>query len=130
MKKRINTRTVLSGIILLVVSGIAATTIEKGQMRNLKILPKDISDAKLDSIMKTYTKALGVNCAFCHSPHATIKDSLNYALDGNPMKEEGRKMIRLTIDINKNYFYYERTVHPAYLTTVTCITCHRGEPYP
>ncbi len=130
MKERKNTWIVLTGIILLVVTGMAATKIQQGQKRNLKILPSDISDAKLDSLMHTYNKALGVNCAFCHSPHATIKDSLDYALDGNPMKEEGRKMIRLTIDINKNYFYYDRTVHPAYLSTVTCITCHRGEPYP
>lgn len=130
MKKRINTWTVLAGIVLLVVSGIAATKIEQGKKRNLKVLPKDISDAQLDSIMQTYNKALGVNCAFCHSPHASIKDSLDYAQDDNPMKEEGRKMIRLTIDINKNYFQYDKTIPPAYLTSVTCITCHRGDPYP
>lgn len=130
MKKKVNTWTVLSGIILLVVSGIAATKLEQGKKRNLKVLPKDISDAKLDSIMQTYNKALGVNCAFCHSPHATVKDSLDYALDDNPMKEEGRKMIRLTIDINKNYFQYDKTIPAVYLTSVTCITCHRGDPYP
>ncbi|MFD2919764.1 c-type cytochrome [Terrimonas rubra] len=130
MKQKINTWTVISGIILMVVSGVAATKIEQGKKRNLKVLPKDISDAKLDSIMHTYNKALGVNCAFCHSPHATIKDSLDYSLDDNPMKEEGRKMIRLTMDINKNYFHYDKNTPAAYLTSVTCITCHRGDPYP
>ncbi len=121
---------VLTGIVLLVVSGMAATKLDHTKKRNLKVLPKDISDEKLDSLMQTYNKALGVNCAFCHSPHASIKDSLDYALDGNPMKEEGRKMIQLTIDINKNYFHYDKTIPAAYLNAVTCITCHRGEPYP
>lgn len=130
MKRSINTITVLAGVFLLVISGIAATRLSPVKKRNLKVLPKDISDAKLDSMMQTYSKALGVNCAFCHSPHATIKDSLDFALDDNPMKEDGRKMIRLTIDINKNYFNYDKTTPPVYLTSVTCITCHRGEPYP
>lgn len=115
---------------LLVVAGIAAGRLPYRPSRNLQVLPADISDAALDSLMLTYNKALGVNCAFCHSPHKTIRDSLDYAADGNPMKEEGRKMIRLTIGINKDYFYYDTTRHPAFLNTVTCNTCHRGDPYP
>jgi Photosynthetic reaction centre cytochrome C subunit len=98
--------------------------------RNLKVLPKDISDARLDSIMKTYTVALGVKCNFCHVPVKNIPDSLDYVSDADPMKENAREMMRMVIDINKAYFYFDKTVKPEYLNVVTCNTCHRGEPIP
>jgi hypothetical protein len=120
---------VIAILSLLVTAGVAAGRLDR-PARNLKVLPQDISDASLDSLMKTYNKALGVDCSFCHSSHKTIKDSLDYAADDNQMKEEGRKMIRLTIGINKEYFYYDTTRHPAFLNVVTCNTCHRGDPYP
>ena len=45
-----------------VISGVAAVKAPQQKERNLKVLPKDISDEKLDSIMQTYNKALGVKC--------------------------------------------------------------------
>jgi hypothetical protein len=116
-----------TGIVLFVASGIAATLPEH---KNLKVLPQDISDHKLDSIMKSYNKALGVTCDFCHSPGKKMEDGLNFPSDDNPMKQEGRKMIRLNIQINKDYFYFDSTQRPEYLRVVSCITCHRGEPIP
>jgi Photosynthetic reaction centre cytochrome C subunit len=111
--------------------GMAATRVPINQPRNLKVLPQDISDEKLDSIMHTYNKALGVNCAFCHTPYQkNLPDNLNYASDENPMKENARKMMRLTIQINKDYFYYDTTQRAEYLKVVTCRTCHRGDPFP
>ena len=98
--------------------------------RNLQVLPKDISDQKLDSIMQTYNKALGVKCEFCHTPLQGFKDSLDYASDKEPMKEEARKMMRMTIELNRKYFYFDSTQRPEYLHTVTCKTCHQGEPFP
>ena len=98
--------------------------------RNLQVLPKDISDQKLDSIMQTYNKALGVKCEFCHTPLQGFKDSLDYASDREPMKEEARKMMRMTIELNRKYFYFDSTQRPEYLHTVTCKTCHQGEPFP
>lgn len=125
---------VVFGITAIVVISIAATKAPVVVERNLKILPKDISDEKLDSIMKTYNVALGVKCDFCHVPfnklNFALKDSFDYASDVNPMKEEARKMMRLTIDINKNYFYYTKDVRPEYLHVVHCKTCHQGEPFP
>ena len=99
--------------------------------RNLKVLPKDISDEKLDSLMETYNKGLGVTCDFCHAQEVKNGDTtLNFASDNNPAKEVARRMMRLTIDINKNYFNYDSTIHPAYLTVVSCNTCHKGDAYP
>lgn len=113
----------------------AANITPRQKFRNLKVLPQDISEKQLDSIMGTYCNALKVSCDFCH---AQPKDLLgitpstsqpDYALD-NAMKENARRMMRMTIDINKNYFYFDSTVRPEYLNVVSCNTCHRGNPYP
>lgn len=97
--------------------------------RNLKVLPKDISDAKLDSIMKQYNKALGVACNFCHVRVHDQTDSLDYASDKDPMKTTARKMMRMTIEINKKNFWYNKAKKPHELNEVDCNTCHRGEAW-
>lgn len=117
-------------LVLFVFLGIAATRIPEAKARNLKVLPADISDHMLDSIMNTYNKALGVGCDFCHAPNKFNANELDFASDDKHMKEEARKMMRLTIQINKQYFYYDTLQRPEYLKTVTCITCHRGDPFP
>ena len=123
------TLSAFSGILGLMIVGVTFT--EMSPPRNLKVLPKDISDAKLDSIMHTYNTALGVKCNFCHVPVApNFPDSLDYASDKDPMKEEARKMMRMTIDINKNNFYFDKAIRPEYLKVVTCKTCHRAEAFP
>lgn len=114
----------------LVSAGVAAVNTPINKQRNLKVLPKDISDVKLDSIMQTYNIALGVTCNFCHVPVKNIADSLDYASDAEPMKENARDMMRMTIHINKTNFYFNKEEKPEYLHTVTCKTCHRGEPIP
>ena len=127
VKKKIIVTAILVAIVSL---GVAAVTAPKNKFRNLKVLPKDISDAKLDSIMQTYNIALGVKCNFCHVPVKNITDSLDYASDKEPMKENARDMMRMVIDINKKYFNFDNNQQPEYLNTVTCKTCHRGEPFP
>ncbi|MBL7741769.1 MAG: c-type cytochrome [Chitinophagaceae bacterium] len=118
-------------IFFLVVSGIAATRMGGDGPKNLKILPKDISEQRLDSIMSSYNKALGVDCAFCHAPKDKQKpEELDYVSDANHMKDEARKMMRLTIQLNKDYFYYDTLQRPEYLRVVSCYTCHRGDPFP
>jgi Photosynthetic reaction centre cytochrome C subunit len=126
-KKKIITLLSLAVFVLL---SVAATKAPHQRERNLKILPKDISDEKLDSIMQTFNKGLGVQCSFCHVPSRIFNDKLDYASDAEPMKENARKMMEMTILINKKYFYFEKTIQPEYLNTITCKTCHRGEPFP
>lgn len=124
-------RKILAFLILSAFVAVGVAAVRAPQERNLKILPKDISDAKLDSIMQSYTIALGQKCNFCHVPFSPITpDKLNYASDADPMKEEARKMMRMTIYINKTNFYHDKNERPEYLKTVTCKTCHRGEPFP
>ena len=120
---------VLLPMLAFVILGTAAIR-RSGTDRNLKVLPKDISDARLDSIMQTYNKALGVKCDFCHVPVKGYKDSLDYASDAIAMKETARKMMRMTIKINQENFYFDKTKMPEYLNTVRCMTCHQGEAFP
>jgi hypothetical protein len=139
MISRLQFTTFLS-VAVFVILGIAATNLPN-KPRNLKVLPQDISDKMLDSIMHSYNKALGVGCDFCHAPfkksndlsynpNKKTTDGLNYESDENTTKDEARKMMRLTIGLNRDYFYYDSTKRPEYLSVVTCITCHRGDPMP
>ncbi len=129
------TTTVLT-ILLLALTGIGAAIGTGKTYKNLKVLPQDISEKQLDSIMHAYNKALKVTCDFCHSkakkdPFSLVpaKDELDFSLD-NEMKENARQMIRMTIDINKRYFYFDSLVRPEYLKVVSCNSCHRGNPHP
>lgn len=109
--------------------GVAA--VKAPQERNLKVLPKDISDEKLDSIMQTYNKALGVKCEFCHVKSKVYPGTdIDFRSDAEPMKENARDMMRMTIEINTNHFYFNKNIKPEYLNTITCKTCHRGEAFP
>ena len=114
----------------LAILGVSATKQRDPIYKNLQILPKDISEKDMDSIMLSYTKALGMGCGFCHNPVEGFEDSLDYVTDKNEMKENARNMMRMTIDINSKYFYFDKKVKPVYLRTVHCLTCHRGEAYP
>jgi hypothetical protein len=119
-----------SSLIAFVTLGVTIASRPSQKERNLKVLPKDISDAKLDSIMQTYNKALGVTCGFCHVKVQGFTDSLDFASDKHHHKDKAREMIRMTIDINQKYFPYQPGERPEYLNTITCITCHRGQEFP
>ena len=119
----------LSVLTLFVMLGAAASRSQKNA-RNLQVLPKDISDQKLDSIMQSYNTALNVGCDFCHSRSKLQPDNLDFASDNNVMKENARRMMRLTIEINKTWFYFDTTSRPEYLKVITCKTCHQGHPFP
>lgn len=124
-------------IISLAILAISATITPASQYRNLKVLPQNIGEKQLDSVMHAFNKALKVSCDFCHVPPtkdlAGIKpanDELDFALD-NEMKENARSMLRMTIDINKKYFNFDSTSKEAYqMNEVSCNTCHRGNPFP
>ena len=114
-------------VVSVIVLGAFSANQYNGEFKNLKVLPKDISSEKLDSIMHTYNKALDVSCGFCHVSKDGVED---FVSDVKPEKEVARNMMRMTIDINKKYFNFDSTLHPAYLNVVTCNTCHKGNAYP
>ncbi|MEP6713447.1 MAG: c-type cytochrome [Ferruginibacter sp.] len=113
--------------ILFIIAAFAAITPGPPGFKNLKVLPKDISDEALDSIMDKFKAALGVKCGYCHQRNDSTKH-FDFASDAKPEKEIARKMMLMTMDINKKYFNFnDEKVAPE---RITCITCHRGNPMP
>ena len=81
----------------------AFTTVKPPEFKNLKILPKDISEHDLDSVMHTFSMSLGVRCNFCHAINKEGK-GLDFASDAKPEKDIARMMMTMSININKTYF--------------------------
>jgi len=82
---------------------------------NLRVLPKSMSRARVDTIMEGMSRQLGVECAFCH-------DEKDYASDANHHKGMARKMMVMTRDLNKQFFGGKQEV--------SCFTCHKGKAEP
>lgn len=115
----------------LVCTGMAATkpTVTNKE-RNLKVLPKDISNADLDSVMETYSKHLNVSCDFCHAKSKINPNDLDYASDDKAEKEITRQMMKMTAAINKDFFDYTIIYKAGETMAVSCFTCHDGFPRP
>ncbi len=97
------------------------------EFKNLKVLPKDISEEKLHQVMDEFKTALGVKCGFCHARNAdTTIHKLDFASDANEHKDIARYMMKMTSEINANYFNWMKSTQPDTIHSVRCITCHRG----
>jgi Photosynthetic reaction centre cytochrome C subunit len=68
--------------------------------------------------MNYISASLGVSCAFCH---VKTGDQWEFDKDDLNHKKTARKMIQMTMDINKNSFQGR--------TQVSCFTCHRGDEH-
>ena len=126
-----NKAVVILGLIAFVFIGIAASKPSfKNAERNLKVLPKDNSNADLDSVMEVYCKQLNVGCDFCHAPSKANKDDIDFGSDDKPEKEITRQMMRMTAAINKDFFDYTIVYKAGETMAVSCYTCHDGFPRP
>lgn len=98
---------------------------------NLKVLPANITEEQLDSVMDHFKAALGVKCSFCHAmdPDTSKGRHLDFASDAKPEKEVARNMMRMTAYLNANYFNPEHSTQTDTLKTVMCFTCHRGSTH-
>lgn len=83
--------------------------------KNIKLLPRTWSTARIKQVMKGFNGALGVKCTHCH-------DVKNYADDGNKHKVIARKMISMTQAMDKQFFKGKGKLR--------CATCHNGEKKP
>jgi len=97
--------------------------------KNLQVLPKNITIDSLDKIMDGFNVGLGVDCKFCHYRDKKA-DTLIFESDEKSEKEIARKMMRMTMDINKNYFQFTEEVNTVQAQAVTCYTCHKAMPIP
>lgn len=103
----------------------------QGDWKNLKILPQNITKDSLMFVMKTFNGSLGVDCAHCHAAEKDNPEKLNFASDAKLNKEIARGMLVMTNDINAKYFLpHVPDPKPKQITTVYCITCHRGNSNP
>lgn len=100
------------------------------QFKNLKVLPRDITKERLDTIMDHFTASLNVKCNFCHVKTEDGKE-WDFPSDKNKHKAVAREMIELTTEINKDYFNVtgEKIVYSPDLM-VSCYTCHNGHKEP
>ncbi|AFL82321.1 Photosynthetic reaction centre cytochrome C subunit [Aequorivita sublithincola DSM 14238] len=98
---------------------------------NLKVLPKDITKDSLIGLMKNYENSLGVKCNYCHATSKVDPTKLDFPNDDKIEKEIARGMIKMTNEINENYFKpYFPDPKPEQVHVVNCVLCHRGTSNP
>lgn len=90
---------------------------------NLRVLPKDISKAELQSTMRGFAFALGVRCEHCHVEKPGAKKfELDFAADDKEAKKTARIMLQMVSAINQDYIA-KVSATPIH---VQCVTCHHG----
>ncbi|KUF44923.1 c-type cytochrome [Myroides marinus] len=99
------------------------------EWKNLKVLPKDISNDSLKGLMRGYNDALGVKCSYCHTSIEGT-DKLDFAADTKKEKEFARHMITMTHKINAENFNWNNHPNPETIDVVSCTMCHRGTTNP
>ncbi len=124
--------------------------------RNLQVLPKDMSPQDVGALMQQFTRALGVQCTYCHvqvtprllsaeesaaqaaaAPPAAGRGRgrglggppMDYAADDKRQKQTARVMLTLVGDINTKLTSTLRKP-AADIVRVQCATCHRGVTNP
>src|SRR5437879_11581423 len=82
--------------------------------KNIKVL-NGMPQSQLYPTMRFMAASLGFQCGSCH----VIKNGqLDSAADDKPEKQTAREMIKMVLDVNKNFAQGD--------PTVSCYTCHRG----
>ena len=122
--------------------------------RNLQVLPKDTAPQEVGAIMQQFTRALGVQCTYCHvqntPPPLTAEEAaaqaaanppaagrgrgrgqgpqMDFAADTKRQKQTARLMLTLVNDLNARIAAIPG--RRADVSRVQCATCHRGVPNP
>ena len=124
---------VITGLSVAVLVSVAATKpgdLSEAKYKNLKVLPKNISSKTLSAIMvDEFQDDLGVSCNFCHAENKDTHKP-DYASDEKPEKQIARAMMRMTMGINKKYFNLKHPMIGDSTLSITCGTCHHGNPHP
>ena len=101
---------------------------EKGE--NLKVLPEDIGPDELSTIMRGFTRALGVRCEHCHDDtNGNRLSEIDFPADTKETKEIARIMLKMVRRINDDELSELDEDRPERVQ-VTCVTCHRGVALP
>lgn len=128
---KLNKAIIMGAIATLVVAVSAftqpGTPPAKEKPTNLKVLPKNISDEELTTVMRGFNAALGVKCGHCHAAKPNGEKGMDFTSDANPNKDVARAMMKMTNKINKKYFNEK---HEGILQNISCETCHNGKTTP
>jgi len=104
------------------------------EFTNLKVLPKDISKQELIGTMKGFAIGLGVRCWYCHKGEGDDFSTFDFASDEKKTKQAARLMLEMVRTINADFVskvpHEETGSGHGQHVTVTCMTCHRGQPKP
>jgi tetratricopeptide (TPR) repeat protein len=99
---------------------------------NLKFFSKDLPRDSLLTIMRGFTYALGVNCAYCHVEEPAAQPGgrprLRPPLDDKVEKQKARFMLGMVDTLNKVTLAAIPQRHAG--VSINCVTCHRGSPIP
>jgi len=123
---------ILAGLVIFATSAFSPFQQPLDPERNLKVLPKDISDDELMVVMKSFEVALGMGCDDCHAKSADKPGKLDFKAD-HKNKDVAIAMMKMTHEINENYFDTPGNFKDNYLLSeyeVTCNTCHNGHEHP
>jgi cytochrome c553 len=130
-KKLFATICLTATVVFAATASMQTTEPEKHEWKNLKVLPKNISEKDLDKVMDEWRDALGVRCGFCHARDAATNKN-DFASDAKPEKNMAREMMRMTQKINKKYFKADKDGKESKDMTaaITCYVCHHGNAHP
>ena len=100
------------------------------RLKNVKVLPADITVKALVDTMKSFTRALGVRCTYCHvGKEGEDLSTYDFAADDRPEKGKAREMLRMVAAINGEQLPKLATRRDPPIA-VQCATCHRGLAQP
>lgn len=86
------------------------------KFKNIKVL-NDMPADQMGKVMNMMSASLGVNCKFCHA-----SNDGDYEKEGNEHKDTAREMLKMTFELNKNYFNGRPEIN--------CNSCHNGKSHP
>jgi hypothetical protein len=95
----------------------AEKTVDETQ-KNIQVL-KGLPESQLRPLMNMISASLGVTCANCH---VRTGNQWEFDKDDKKAKQTARKMIQMTMEINKASFNGK--------AEVSCYTCHNGKGHP
>src|SRR5215204_2208074 len=104
--------------VFLVSKGNTQTKIETAgqKFKNIKVL-NDMPADQMGKVMNMMAASLGVNCKFCHA-----SNDGDYEKEGFEHKDMARQMLKMTFEMNKNYFEGRPEIN--------CNSCHQGKSHP
>ncbi|RFZ90858.1 c-type cytochrome [Mucilaginibacter conchicola] len=120
----------LSSAVVFMAMAPVAQKADEPKFKNLKVLPKNITEKQMHEVMEEWEHALGARCSFCHERNQET-NKMDFASDAKPEKQMARDMFKMTQAINKKYFHSKKDSTGVVVeSSVNCYSCHRGVSHP